>query len=551
MRDDDDRGEEVHDVAALLRERDALRKTLADRDAIEVSLRHSEELFRQLAETIDDVFWLADPVTQQLFYVSPAYEIVFGRSCESLHADPTSWLEQVHPEDLEQVLVVLPSYPSAEGANHTYRIIRTDGAVRWIRAKTYPVRDGEGRIHRLAGVSRDVTDVRVLEEQLHQAQKMKAVGRLAGGIAHDFNNILSVILSYTSLVLEDLAGDAPVRRDIEQVHRAGERATELTRQLLAFSRQQVLQPRVLLLGNVVAEMETMLRRLLGEDVQLSLVVTGLGRVHADPSQLEQIIMNFAVNARDAMPSGGTFTLEVRDVAQGDADPRHRGLRPGDYVLLTARDTGTGMDAATMERAFEPFFTTKETGKGTGLGLPTVFGIVKQSGGHIEVESVVGRGSSFFVYLPRTERLADSDRAARSPSPTTLRGTETILLVEDDEQIRTMSGVILRRQGYDVLEAESGAAAISLSRRFKPPIQLLVTDVVMPELSGRELALQLVSERPRMRVLYVSGHTDNAIAHHGVLEPGLAFLEKPITPLGLLRKVREVLLAPAKPPEPKT
>lgn len=518
-----------------------LEEQLIARDEIEAELRHAEELFRQLAETIDDVFWLADPVTQRLFYVSPAYEIVYGRSCESLQADLSSWLELVHPEDLEHVLSMLPTYPSIEGADHTFRIVRGDGAVRWIRARTYPVRDGEGRIHRLAGVSRDVTDVRLLEHQLRQAQKMEAVGRLAGGIAHDFNNVLSVILSYTSLVLEDLSESAPLRKDIEQIHRAGERATALTRQLLAFSRQQLLQPRVLLLGKVVSEMETMLRRLLGEDIELRLEISGAGRVHADPSQVEQIVMNFAVNARDAMPRGGTFTLEVRDIRAGDANPRHRGLRAGDHVMLAARDTGTGMDPETRERAFEPFFTTKETGKGTGLGLPTVFGIVKQSDGHVEVESEVGAGSAFFVYLPRTEKLVDSDRLSLAASPSTLRGSETILLVEDDDQIRLMSSMILQRNGYAVLEAGSGRAALTLSERFGAPIDLLVTDIVMPELSGRDLADMLTTTRPGLRVLYVSGHAATTVARPG--ETDLAFLEKPITPEGLLRKVREVLVRP--------
>jgi two-component system cell cycle sensor histidine kinase/response regulator CckA len=425
-----------------------------------------------------------------------------------------------------------------------FRIVRPDGALRWIKARAYPVRDAKGQVHRLAGVSRDVTEHHRLEAQFLQAQKMEAVGRLAGGVAHDFNNLLSVILGYTGLALDEPHPGERWRSDLEEVRRAGERASELTQQLLAFSRQQVLQTKVLDLSQVVLDMEKLLRRLLGEDIELSLQTARQpALVDMGPGQVEQIIMNLAVNARDAIPHGGRLQIETEGIElSAPAAASRPGLAPGPYVVLSVADNGIGMDASTREHIFEPFFTTKEMGKGTGLGLSTVYGIVKQSKGHISLHSELGQGSTFKVYLPRTDRPTES-MPVTSAAQTILRGSETILVVEDDEQVRSVTCAILRRHGYDVLNAQNGGEAFLICEQHAGTIHLLLTDAIMPRMSGRELAERLRAMRPDLRVLYLSGYTEHSVPHRGMLDAGASFLRKPSVPEALLRKVRTVLDAP--------
>jgi two-component system, cell cycle sensor histidine kinase and response regulator CckA len=414
----------------------------------------------------------------------------------------------------------------------------------WVRTIGYAERDSSGAITSLRGAFQDIDDRRRLQDQFRQAQKMEAVGRLAAGVAHDFNNLLSVVLSYSELAIDGLRPGDPLRADIEEIRKAGKRATGLTRQLLAFSRQQVLEPRVIDLSEVVGTMKPMLGRLLGEDISLTVLSPNpVGRVLVDPSQVEQVVMNLAVNARDAMPDGGKLTIETTNISiDGAFVGKPADVVPGHFVMLAVSDSGVGMTEATRARVFEPFFTTKEKGKGTGLGLATVFGIVQQSGGYVGVYSEPGHGTAFKVYLPRTDRVADASGSDRPPA--NMDGSETILLVEDEEQVRTVACAILRRHGYNVLETSNGGEAYLVSNDFPAKIHLLLTDVVMPRMSGRRLAEQLAPQRPEMRILFASGYTDDAIIHHGVLDAGVAFLQKPFTPQALLKKVRAVLDAAA-------
>jgi len=418
---------------------------------------------------------------------------------------------------------------------------RQDGTVIWVSVNVRPVRNAAGAVAHYEWSFADITERRQLESQLRQAQKMEAVGQLAGGVAHDFNNLLTVIGGRCYLMLGKLGADDPLRREVELVRGAAERAARLTHQLLAFSRKQVLEPRVLDLNETVSGIEPLLRRLIGEHIEISVIQgPGLAHVKADAGQLEQVILNLAVNARDAMGRGGQLVLETANATLDAAAARRSpDLEPGAYVMLSVTDSGHGMDAATRAQIFEPFFTTKEVGKGTGLGLATVYGIVKQSGGLIEVESEPGHGASFKVYLPAVQAPVEAAEPAKAPG-TRLRGSETELLVEDDPSLRTLAREILTVQGYTVIEAASPLEAIRIHERHADAIHLLLTDVVMPEMNGPQLAAQLQAGRPGMEVLFMSGYTGSALALEGGGEFGGAFLAKPFTPDGLSRRVREVL-----------
>ncbi len=409
-----------------------------------------------------------------------------------------------------------------------------------------PLRSEDGTLTGGVVVLRDVSDakraeeaLRRTEEQLRQSQKMDAIGRLAGGVAHDFNNILSVILSYSQLLVMDLPKDNPIRDDMQEISKAAQRAASLTRQLLAFSRQQVLEPRILDLNEILGGMDKMLRRILGADIDLvSVPAAKLGRVRADPGSIEQVIMNLVVNARDAMPTGGKLTMETANVTLDDHYVReHPEAKSGPHVMLALSDNGCGMTPEVRRRVFEPFFTTKEKGKGTGLGLSTVFGIVKQSGGSVWVYSELGRGTSFKVYLPQVDAARE---AAEQPAPVTLRGRETILLVDDDDQVRAVTRAILEKHGYQVVSARGALEALEHASSHPGTIDLLLTDVVMPHMSGPELARKLHEVRPAMKLLCMSGYTDDSIVRHGVLDASIAYLQKPITPQALTTRVRQVL-----------
>ena len=390
------------------------------------------------------------------------------------------------------------------------------------------------------GRERAEHDLRQSEKQLRHAQKMEAVGRLAGGVAHDFNNVLSVILSYAELILADLKANDPLRADIEEVRKAATRAAGLTHQLLVFSRQQIVEPKVINLREVLAGLDKLLQRILGEDVELLMISPkDIGRVKVDPTYIEQVILNLVVNARDAMPTGGKLTIETKNVVLDDEYAQcHLPAKVGAYVMIAVTDTGIGIDREIQSRIFEPFFTTKEMGKGTGLGLSIVFGIVHQCGGNVWVYSEPGVGTTFKVYLPRVD--AELEVLKSQSIPASLRGTETILVVEDEEQVRTIVLSILRRQGYRLIAARNAGEALLLCEAHPHTIDLLLTDVVMPQMSGPELAKRLTATRPGMKVLCMSGYTDDSIVRHGVLQTGMAFVQKPITPATLATKVREIL-----------
>jgi len=528
----------VADHAALAignaRSYSAERAARAAAEKAKDELQASEARYRLMFDNSPLSKWLYDLETLRFLAVNDAAVMEYGYSREEFL---TMTIADIRPrEEVAAFLGVVHDVHQPRFGVWRHR--RKNGEVFQSEVTSHTFKIGD-RPSRLA-MGRDITERLRMEEQLRQSQKMEAVGKLAGGIAHDFNNVLSVILSYADMLVADLKPGEPMRDDIEEIRKAGARAAELTRQLLMFSRQQVLEPKVLDLNEVLTSMDKMLQRILGADVDLvSLPTQRIGRVRVDPSSIEQVIMNLVVNARDAMPMGGKLTMETDNVLLDEAYARdHLGVTPGPHVMLAVTDTGTGIDKATLTRMFEPFFTTKPAGKGTGLGLSTVFGIVNQSGGSVWVYSELGKGTTFKIYLPRVDEAVDVVHAV--VVPTTVRGSETILLVEDDDQLRVVARGILGRSGYHVIEARNAGEALLHSEKHPGVIHLLLSDVIMPQMSGPELAKRLANARPRMKVLCMSGYTDDSIVRHGVLEAHIAFLQKPITPETLTTKVREVL-----------
>lgn len=511
-----------------------MRDVTARRHA-ESALRDSEQRYRTLFESNPNPMWIYDRETLAFLAVNDAAVHHYGYSRDDFGRMTIRDIRP--PSEVEALRAHLEAGHSSYSSAKIWKHRQKDGTVIDVEISSHAL-DWLGRPAKMV-LALDVTESRQLEEQLQRSQKMEAVGRLAGGVAHDFNNLLGVILGYSDLALQTHAHEEKLAGQISEIRKASQRAADLTRQLLAFSRQQVLEPRVLDLNAVVHDFEKMLRRLIGEDIDLRTALhPNLGRVKADPGQLEQVLMNLAVNARDAMPHGGRLTIETANVELDQQyTAHHYPVVPGRYVLLAVSDTGTGMDETVRAKIFEPFFTTKEKGKGTGLGLPTVYGIVKQSGGYVWVYSEPGAGATFKIYLPLAQGEPELPAHAEAPVG---RGNETILLVEDEEALRRLTRQILESYGYTVLEAENAPRALELANAHAGPLHLLLTDVVMPGMSGRQLATELSGVHPEARVLYVSGYTDNAIVHHGVLRDGVAFLQKPYTQSSLARKVREVL-----------
>jgi two-component system, cell cycle sensor histidine kinase and response regulator CckA len=510
-----------------------------ERKLAEESLRTSEARYRALVELCPDAIFIRqegrivfiNSAATKLLGAENPEQIVGGEMLDLVHEDYHSSVK----ERMKQLSDSAQPLPFVEE-----KFLRLDGSAVPVEVGAVPfVFAGKPAVQVIA---RDLTLRKSLEAQIRQAQKMDAIGTLAGGVAHDFNNILTVISGYSEVLLARLAPDDPLRAPVEQIHKAGARAASLTRQLLVFSRKQVVEPKILDLNAIVKDTEKMLKRLIGEDISLTAVLDPkLGRIKADAGQIDQVLMNLAANARDAMPRGGKLTIETAKV-QFDAEyaSAHPEVRPGPYILLAVSDDGFGIDSATLSHLFEPFFTTKGLARGTGLGLATVYGIVKESGGHISVYSEVGSGTSFKVYFPRVDEEVALTETPKPEAPETKDGKETVLLVEDEEDVRTFTRHLLHSFGYKVLDASDGVEAMRVSEQHQEPIPLLISDVIMPRMGGRQLAENLKSIRPDLKVLFISGYTDDAIVRHGVLQSDVAFLQKPFTPTALASKVREVL-----------
>ncbi len=529
----------IHDITDRKKSEEALRRSREEYRTLYEESKRAEDLYRSLLNSSADavVVYDLDGMTQ---YVNESFTNIFGWNIQELRNSQISYVPDSENEaSMELIRRLMQDGISCSGFE-TKRFTK-DGRVLDISLSASRYHDHAGNPAGMLVVLRDITEKKRLEEQLRQATKMEAIGRLAGGVAHDFNNLLTAVIGYSHMLMQRLPEESFQYDKLAQICRAAKRAAGLTTQLLAFSRKQVLDVKVLDLNEVIAGMEEMLRRLIGEDIEFETVFSSpLGRVKGDPGQIEQILLNLAVNSRDAMPMGGTLTIETADVFLDEEYAKgHSEVHSGPYVMFAVSDTGCGMDAETVSRIFEPFFTTKEKGVGTGLGLATVYGIVKQHTGHVSVYSEVNRGTTFKVYLPQVEDLPEPESRATEADARPI-GTETILVVEDEETVRNLACEALELLGYSCLAARDPREAQAMADSHEGPIHLLLTDVILPIMDGRSLFARLSPLRPEMKVLYTSGYTENFIVHHGVLDSGVHFMHKPFTLDGLARKVRRVL-----------
>jgi len=506
---------------------------------VEQALRESGERFREMAEHITEAFFIFGVPAFRPIYVSPNWSEIWGRPLEEAY-DAQLLFQTIHRDDRALIAASQSKVRGGNADEIVFRIVRPDETVRWVRGRAFPVRDTDGEVYRMVGVCEDITELRQAEERFTQAQKMEAVGRLAGGVAHDFNNLLTVIMAATELAQAEIDPASPVAAELAEIRRASDSAATLTRQLLAFSRRQIVDAVVFDLSDAVAETGKMLRRLIGEHIRLEMRLGSDTRVRTDPGQIEQVLTNLAVNARDAMPTGGILVIETSTIdVEPDDLAMHPDLSPGPFVVMAVSDTGSGMSDEVRARAFEPFFTTKEVGRGTGLGLATSHGIIKQAGGAIDIYSELNVGTTFRIYLPRV--LDSPNRESPQPSAAVAAvGTETILMVEDEASVRRVGALILRRLGYTVVEARDGYEALKLLDSHEGAVHLLFTDVVLPGLGGRDLANRVRAERPGIKVLFASGYTDDMVLQGDIAARDAVLVQKPYTGLVLSQRVRAVL-----------